>query len=206
MKKNQLIKNSGFTLIEIMVTVLIFAIISTISYKIVSSLVMTNQIVDETQEKWGSLSLVSGNLAKSVHRLIPLVVRSNNGEVLPALYGKDGVSGLYDGQLQMTLSGVIGDDVTGIKPPKRVEYRFYKNTLYLVTWPVLNRSASTVPQIDVLLENVKSFEPEFLYSNGQWRNNWPPEGMAIDSMPKAMRVTLEMMSTESIVREWILDK
>jgi general secretion pathway protein J len=206
MKNNSKLLASGFTLIEIMVTVLIFAIISTVSYRIVSSLVKTNQIVEETQNKWGSLSLVSTNIGRSVNRLIPLIVRDNNGRVLPAMYGRTELSGMYDGQLEMTLSGTIGDEVTGVKPPKRVGYRLYKNTLYLVSWPVLNRSASTTPQIDVLLDDVVTFEPQFLYSDGKWYPTWPPEDSRPEVLPSAIRVDLVMKSSESITREWVLDR
>ncbi len=196
----------GFTLIEIMVTVFIFAIISTVSYKIVTSLVKTNQIVDETQTKWGDLSLVSANIGRSVNRLIPLVVRDNNGQILPALYGKSNLNGSYDAQLEMTLSGVVGDEVTGIKPPKRVGYRFYKNTLYLVSWPMLNRAVGTTPQIDTLIDQVESFTPQFLYSDGKWYNSWPPEGGRQDSLPVALQINLTMLSSESVTRVWVLNK
>lgn len=203
--KNRRNKN-GFTLIEILVAVVIFAIIATISYKIISSLVKTKEIVDETQNKWGSLSLINSNLEQSVHRLIPLTVRDNNGAILPALYGKDKLDGLYDGQLEMTLSGSIGDDVLGVKPPKRIGYRLFKGTLYLVTWPVLNRALNTIPEIDILLEKVENFTPEYLYNDGKWYKSWPPENSDPSSMPVAMRVSLLMNSGESVVREWSILK
>lgn len=200
-------KNRGFTLIEVMVSVVIFAIIATISHRIITSLVKTKEIVDETQQKWGDLSLINANLETSVHRLIPLTVRDNNGNVLPSLYGKNKLDGLYDGQLEMTLSGSIGDNVLGVKPPKRVGYRFYKDTIYLVTWPVLNRALNSIPQIDVLVTNVDSFNVLFLSDNdGKWIKQWPLDGGSIDSLPEAMKVELMLKSGESIERIWSLTK
>lgn len=197
---------SGFTLIEIMVAIIIFSIIATVSYRVIASLVKTKQIVDETQNKWGSISLVSSNLSQSVHRLIPLVVRDNNGLILPAVYGKNKLTSLYDGQLEMTLSGSIGDEVTGVKPPKRVGYRFYNGSIYLVTWPVLNRALNSVPEIDLLVGDVDSFDVHFMYLDGKWYDSWPPENADPSSLPLALKVNLLMKSGESIEREWSITK
>lgn len=199
-------KSNGFTLIEIMVSVVIFSIIATISYRVITSLVKTKEIVDETQQKWGDISLMNSNLEMSIHRLIPLTVRDNNGGILPALYGKERLSGVYDAQLEMTLSGYIGDNVLGVKPPKRVGYRFYKDTIYLVTWPVLNRALNSVPEIDVLVGNVENFEVLYLYDNGQWNKQWPPEGGNLDELPVALQIRLGLKSGESEVRTWSLQK
>lgn len=198
-------RRRGFTLIEIMVAVFIFAIIATVSYRIISSLVKTKQVVDETQNKWGNLSLVNSNLERSVSRLIPLVVRDNDGNAIPALLGQEKLTGMYDGQLEMTLSGSIGDSVLGVKPPKRVGYRLYKNSLYFITWPILNRALKTLPEIDLLIDNVSVFKVEYLYGDGKWYTTWPPENGDISSLPDAMRVNLELNSGESIVREWSIN-
>lgn len=189
-----------------MVAVVIFAMIATISYRIITSLVKTKQIVDETQDKWGSLSLFNANLERSVHRMIPLTCRDGNGQVLPAIYGKNNINGLYDGQLEMTLSGFLGNDIVGIKPPKRVAYRFIDNNLYLVTWPVLNRAINTVPEIDLLISNVENFEVSYLYQDNKWYPTWPPEGGDISSIPMALKVNVELMSGESVERQWSLTK
>lgn len=199
-------KNKGFTLIEIIVAVVIFAIIATVSYRIISSLVKTKQIVDETQNKWGSLSLINSNLEMSVHRLIPLVVRDSNGAILPSLYGKDKLSSTYDAQLEMTLSGTIGDEVLGVKPPKRLGYRFFHGSLYLVTWPVLNRALTTTPEIDLLLDNVSVFDIDYLYQDGKWYPTWPPENGDASALPVAIKLNLVLNSGESIVRQWSLLK
>lgn len=199
-------KELGFTLIEIMVAIIIFSIIATVSYRVIASLVKTKQIVDETQNKWGSISLVSSNLSQAVHRLIPLAVRDNNGNVLPAVYGKNKLTGVYDGQLEMTLSGSIGDEVTGVKPPKRIGYRFYNGSIYLITWPVLNRAQNSTPEIDLLVDNVDSFSVDFMYNDGKWYDSWPPETADMSSLPLALKVSLLMKSGESIEREWSITK
>lgn len=197
-------KNTGFTLIEIMISVIIYAIISVISYRIITTLVNTKQIAGGAQEKWGNLSTISSNLGSSWNRAIPLVVRDGSGTILPAVLGKNKLSGSFDSQLEITLSGLIGDDVFGTTPPKRVGYRFYQGSLYLVTWPTLNRVPSTTPEVDLLIDNVQSFNVNFLYTDRQWRDTWPPDNGDVTALPQAIKVNFQLNSGESVERVWAL--
>ncbi len=194
----------GFTLIEIMISVIIFAVISVISYRIITTLVTTKQVAGAAQDKWGNLSTISSSLGNSWNRAIPLVIRDSDGVILPAMLGKVKLNGAFDSQLEMTLSGTIGDDVFGTNPPKRVGYRFYQDSLYLVTWPTLNRVPTTTPQVDLLIDNIKSFNVEYLYSDRQWRNTWPPDGNDLTVLPQGIRVIFELNSGESVERVWAL--
>ena len=190
----------GFTLIEIMISVIIFAIISVISYRIITSLIRTKEIAGEAQDKWGSLSLINSNMGNAWNRVMPLVVRDVNGSILPALQGKSSLSGNYDSQLELTLSGYVGDDVYGTSSPRRIGYRFNQGSLYLVTWPVLNRALTTVPQINLLIDNVQSFTALYLYPDKQWHDSWPPVGGDPTILPKAVKIQYQLKSGESIER------
>lgn len=202
--KNTLKKRHGFTLIELILAIFIFAIISTLSYRMISSLVKTKEIAGNTQEKLDNLSLTVSSFGNNWNRVIPLVVREQNGGLLPAVYGKPNLIGMYDAQIEMTISGYIGDAVFGTIPPKRVGYRYYNNTLYLVTWPVLNRVVTTKPEIDALINNVNNFAVTYLYPDNQWHDSWPPDGGDITSMPKGIKMLLNLKSGESVERSWAL--
>ncbi|RTL12944.1 MAG: type II secretion system protein GspJ [Neisseriaceae bacterium] len=195
-------RQSGFTLIELMVAVIIFAFISVVSYRIITSLVTTKEVAGAAQTKWGDLSLVMSNFGGSWNRVIPLVARDQDGNVLPAVLGSPKLKGMYDSQLELTLSGYIGDQVYGTSPPKRIGYRFYNGSLYLVTWPVLNRVLSTQPIIDLLIANVQQFEVLYLYPDNQWRDSWPPLGGDPTVLPTGIKITFQLKTGEKIERSW----
>ncbi len=192
----------GFTLIELMVAVIIFAFISVVSYRIITSLVTTKEVAGAAQTKWGDLSLVMSNFGGSWNRVIPLVARDQDGNVLPAVLGSPKLKGMYDSQLELTLSGYVGDQVYGTTPPKRVGYRFYNGSLYLVTWPVLNRVLSTQPIIDLLIADVQQFEVMYLYPDNQWRDSWPPVGGDPTVLPTGIKITFQLKTGEKIERSW----
>lgn len=187
-----------------MVAILIFAIISIISYRTLASLVATKQIVTSTQNKWSGIGNAVSWLNTSWNRSIPLVVRDENGTLIPAIIGKNKLDGAFDAQLEFTLSGYIRDPIYGSTPPKRLGFRFDNGKLYLVTWPVLNRVISTQPQLDLLMDNVSTFQQSFLYPDNQWHDDWPAVGMQLNRMPMGLKVDIVMNSGESIVRQWAL--
>ena len=194
----------GFTLVELMVAVIIFAIISTISYRVISSLVTTKEILSASQAKWGGISLVMNKFEMARNRVLPLPVRDSDGTLLPSLIGKNKLDGAFDAQLEMTLSGNIGDEVMGSTPPKRIGFRFYSGALYLVSWPVLNRVVTTKPDIDLLAPDVADFKLLFLYSDKQWRDTWPPVGGDMGALPSGIQMSLRLKSGESVMRELFL--
>ena len=195
-------KNGGFTLIELLVALAIFAIISIISYRTLSSLITTKETVARVEEKWSGISNGINLISTAWHRVIPLVVRSENGQIIPAVWGKNKLGNNSDAQLEFTTSGFIGDPVYGSTPPKRVGFRFQNNKLYLVTWPVLNRIETTRPQLNILMENVAQMTVNFLYPDRQWRDTWPQPGMNLDQMPGAIKIYIKMQSGEEFVRQW----
>ena len=197
-------KHSGFTLIELMIAIMIFAIISVISYRIISALLKTKQVVTTAQNKWGGL-------AQSIHRLnitldnaIPLVIRDENGNIQPAVLGKNKLESLFDSQLELTIGGNIGDPVYGSNPPRRIGFRFINGTLYMVSWPILNRVTNTVPLVDVLLNNVTSFTVNFLYPDKQWRDTWPLDAPSISILPQGIKIDITIKSGEQITRQWVI--
>lgn len=196
--------NQGFTLIELIVAIAIFAIISVIAYRIISALVITKNVITETQNKWGDLTFTMNRLDEAWSRAIPLVIRDASGAILPAFQGKNNLSGNTDAQLEFSLSGIIGDSVYGPVPPQRIGFRFINHNLYLLTWPVLNRVLTTSPQVNLLLSGIDSFQVSFLNTDQKWYDNWPLNITGITRLPQAFKIRIQLSTKEEIVRQWAL--
>ncbi len=194
--------NKGFTLIELLVAITIFAIIASIAYRTIASLVTTQQVVTASQQKWGGIAKAVSRISTSWNRAIPLAIRDQNGLLQPAVLGKNKLDNNYDAQLELTLSGSIGDAEYGTTPPKRIGFRFLNGQLYLVSWPVLNRVQSTTPRVDLLLDNVAEFTVNFYYPDKQWRDTWPLDNTNFTNLPPGIKIYIKMKSGEEIVRQW----
>ena len=203
----QIRKQSGFTLIEIIIAIVIYSIIATICYRIVTSLILTKQITDEEQNKWSNLSLLMSHLSNDWNKSIPLSVRDQYGNLLPPLQGKDKLLSFSDAQLEFTVNGYLPSTLfySTVIPPKRIGYRFYNGAVYLITWPMLNRVQQTRPEITMLMDGIKEFKIDYLYNDQSWKPVWPalasPES---NVMPKSFRVKVVLKTGEEINRQWAL--
>ncbi len=177
---------------------------SLISYRIISSLLITKQVVTSSQNKWGNLAQSINRIGVAINHSIPLVIRSSDGGPLSAVLGKQKLDNAFDAQLELSTSGSIGDPIYGTTPPKRIGFRFVGDTLYIVSWPVLNRVITSTPRVDALLNNIHSFHVTFLYPDKQWRDTWPLDEPSISILPTGIKIELEMKSGEQIMRQWAL--
>ncbi len=210
----QIKHNKGFTLIEIIIAIIIYSIIATISYRIVTSLIITKQVTDEEQNKWSNLSLLMSHLSNDWNKSVPLSVRDQYGNLVPPLIGKDKLVGMYDAQLEFTVNGYLPNNLfyNSVIPPKRIGYRFYNNSIYLITWPVLHRVQQTRPEITLMMDGIKEFTIEYMYPDKTWKKVWPPanstdnNGMPNSNtvMPRAFRLQVTLKTGEVINRQWAL--
>lgn len=194
--------NSGFTLIEVMIAIMIFAVISVISYRTLSSLIATRDVITNAQKKWGGISKAINEMSNYCNRIIPLTILDTNGGTLPSITGKYKISGDYDSQLEMTVSGYIGDLAYGSTPPKRVGFRFTEGNLFLVIWESLNRAPNTRPTIIPLATGIKEFYFQYLNTDQQWYYNWPLTATDYVTLPLAIKVYIKLDSGEEITRQW----
>src|SRR6185437_6698128 len=132
-----------------------------------------------------------------------LTVRDENGILIPAIIGKVKLERATDSQLELTLSGSISNPIFGTIRPRRLGFRFDDGKLFLVTWPVLNRVRTTQPQLDLLMDNIASFQQSFIYPDKTWHDEWPPAGIPIDQLPMGLKVTIVTKNGETIMRQFV---
>ncbi len=193
-------KPYGFTLIELLIAIFIFSIISSISYKVISSLILSKQIITEAQNKWGSITKTINRISQAWRTSIPLTIRDQDGLMRPVVLGKNKLENRYDSQLELTVSGYVGDEVYGVSPPRRIGFRFVGGSIYLVTWPVLNRVVTTLPRMDLLVSNVADFKITYLYPDNQWRDTWPLDNIHYFLPPRGIKIYFKSKSGEEITR------
>lgn len=194
----------GFTLIELMIAIMIFAIISVISYRTLSALIMTRDVVNKAQDKWGGISKTINEMSIYINRAIPLLGLDESGAPLPSVWGKNKISGNFDSQIEMSTSGFIGDLTYGSSPPKRIGFRYTNGSLFLVIWSELNRAPNSKPDMILLSDQIASFTVKYLYQDRQWYDTWPVNPTDYITLPLAIKVNIKMNSGEEIMRQWAL--
>lgn len=186
-------KQSGFTLIELMIALGVSALIAVMAYQAVSQVVSVRSQTQQhaqTVEKWQKAVWW---LEQDLVQMAPRSVQDELGGILPALsYQPDGgleLTRLADFPVPLGSTGLL-----------RVRYELDGEELVRWVWPVLDRAPDTQPQKQVLLTGVELFEVRLLDANNQFQTLWPNEEGIFTSLPVLTEVSLKLDKVGDILR------
>ena len=193
---------SGFTLLELVVALAIFALISVFAYRALDLVLETRIKVTAEGKKWRDITLLFTRMEQDMSRLANRPVRDSRDLLSPALIGEPVPVGEDDAQLAFTRmglegqSGVLGD-------VQRLGYRLKNGKVEMLVWPVLDQAPRTRPEAETLLSGVKGMEIRYLGAEGTWWTRWPKPGVP-GELPRALEITLELPSGERMSRLFAL--
>src|SRR5690349_12961456 len=161
-----LIRQRGFTLIELMVAVFITAVMFAIGYGAVNQAIKNRDGLDQQQERLLTVQTAMRTIAQDVNQLAMRPIRDPSGnDWLPVLIATGSNSQRI---AELTRGGWANP--AGVQRPalQRVVYLFEDNTLRREYWPVLDPLLSTEPKKQDLCPKVKSVTFRYMDVGRQW--------------------------------------
>ncbi|MBL0125456.1 MAG: type II secretion system minor pseudopilin GspJ [Betaproteobacteria bacterium] len=206
-------KQSGFTLVELLVALAIFAIMAVMSYRTLDSVFQTRQHLNTETARLRDVALLFARLDDDFTTLLDRRPRNADNLLDDALRLTALLPGADDATLVFTRSGFAGS--TGIAAtPQRVGYRLKEGTLELVLWPSLDAAPRTAPQAYPALGQVREAKWRAMDRAGTWQNVWrstpvggsPASGAASapGAYPAALELTITLAGGEQFVRVFAL--
>jgi general secretion pathway protein J len=199
----------GFTLLEILVAISIFAVISLLCYTTLNHIVDDSQQLRSEQQKWTDLALAWKTMDDDFSFARARTVRNINGEPLPSFMGRPtDPRAVAPPSVEFTRSG-MWVLASGTRPGiARIDYRLKDHKLIREIWPNLDRAPEDKPTATTLLTHVRQFDLRFLDTGGQWVDHWPESSTstasgtaaAMTSLPRAVRVTLRTDKVAAMTR------
>ena len=189
----------GVTLVELLIALLIFSLISSVGvYALRLTVDGREQLVrvDERLREWQLARLI---IRQDLIQLTPRSVRDEFGDVLPSsIIGGIGFSGRRPVAGETALIGFVRDGLEniGTDTPRStlqyVEYLEKDGNFVRRTRPFLDNARGQRTRDRVLFENVEDIELSFLAGQNNrglnWVENWPsPDGSGV---PRAVRLTM----------------
>lgn len=192
---------AGFTLLELLVAVAIFAVVSALAMSGFTQLQRQSEYAEKRLDRTREVQRTVQKLTLDLEQVEPRAIREPLGEsLLPAL----SVAVAAEYSLQFTRAG--WSNTAGLPRPtlQRVGYRLEDQELWRDHWPVLDRTFTVEPVREKLLTGVKSLKFRVMDGSRAWLDQWP-EAQSDDPAearlrPAAVEVTIELEDWGTIRR------
>lgn len=194
---------SGFTLIEVLVAMAIFGVLSVLAYMAIGETLGSAEYLGQRMDRLKSIQRTVRLLSMDLMQTAPRPVRDPFGEsTLPAL--RTDISSEF--ALELTHGGWPNPAGMPRGTLQRSAYRLEDGELVRYHWTVLDATLAMEPIQTVLLEDVDSLLFRYLQNNGEWTEQWPPlnasaSGPALQRLrPRAAEIVLELRDEGEIRR------
>ena len=192
----------GFTLLEVLVAVVIFGIISVLAYGGFNQLSQQSTIVESSAIRTRAIQSAVQRMAEDFSMLEPRPIREPLGETLEPALRAGGTR--TETLLDLTHSGWTNPAGLTRSTLQRVTYRLLDNKLERAYWNALDRTLTTEPTTAVLVDKVRAASFRFMDQNQTWHDQWPPLGYsgadATRLRPIAVEITLDLEDWGKLVR------
>jgi len=182
----------GFTLIELVVALAIFAVVSALVYGGLRSVLDTRNRAEEQATRLAALQTAFVLMARDIEQAAARRIRDDAGGPLPAMRG---ATSSGNSALEFTRAGWNNPAGRARSTLQRVAYSVRDGKLLRLTWAMLDRAPGDRPQETVLLDKVKGFEMRFLDPQMKWQLQWPPATTDNSSqvmLPRAIEVSIDV--------------
>ena len=160
----------GFTLLELLVAVAIFAVLSAMAYGGLRNVIDNSQQTEAAMQRLQQVQLAMLKISRDLTQLSPRNIRDEYGNT--SNYIVTDQSG--DVFIEFTRGGRRNPAEMLRSHLQRVAYKLEENTLSRLHWPHLDRTQEMQPYESVLLEDVESASVRFLDKDNEWHDEWPP--------------------------------
>jgi len=184
-------KNQGFTLLELLVAMVIFSLMSAMAYGGLYNVITGNEVIAAQEQRLKELQRTMMFLERDMRQIVPRPRATGFNEFSKSFeYGLDS-----DGLVEFSRAG--NPNPIGLKRSslQRVRYDLEDKTLIRKTWPIIDH-IDLEPNSTDLLKEIESFELRLLDKNNQWQENWKE----LKEIPKAIEINIEHEQWGKITR------
>ncbi len=169
-------RQRGFTLLELLIAISIFAMIGLGSYQVLASVLQAQAMTGAASDTLGRMQRTYLRLSQDFRQILDRPVRDNYGETLPNLFVPERG---YD--LEFTRTGWRNPLRRPRSELQRVAFELEGEVLLRHYWSVLDRAQDSEPATQVVLEQVEYFRLRLLDAAGNWHTSWPPPQPALSA-------------------------
>ena len=179
------IRTSGFTLLEMVVAVAIFAIMAAIAYTGLNQTIKIGNQVSESNQRLSELQFALSYFSRDWLQVSSRKVRNQYGDEESNIV-------LEDNSISFTRGGWANLLQRKRSNLQRVQYLVVDNKLLRRHWLSLDQGIGEEPFDSVLLNNVNALEIQFVDALEKSIDTWPDELVRDERRPIALRISVDI--------------
>ncbi len=188
----------GYTLIEVLIAVTVFAVLAASAYMALNALSRAAMEQRAASESLAELQLAVARFDADLRQVTSRAVRSRDGGLEPALVGSRR-------ELTATRAGWSNPAAVRRGQLQRFSWSLEQDRLVRLSWPVTDIAAATQPLTDSLLEELRLIEFRYRDGTGRWHDQWPPAQAEAAGLPVAVELNLDSRRHGAIRRLLVLE-
>lgn len=181
----------GFTLLELLIAIAIFALLGLATYRMLGSVLGTDAVTREHERQLRELTRAISAFERDLRQVARRPIRDGFGDPQPALH-----SDLNDATaVELTRSGwrnPLGQPRADLQ---RVRWQLSGEQWQRRYWRELDRAEDSQPQVQRALDGVTSLSLRYLDKDGLWQEDWlVTEGSGearLSELPRAVELRLQ---------------
>ena len=182
----------GFTLLEIIVAIGVFAVLTSLAYGGLNQVLSQSRATTEISEELQNLQYAFSFMQQDFGQIVPREIRDEYGNRQAALEIPVDESAL----IRFTRNGWSNPAEQPRSAFQRVAYQLEDTQLQRLFWFELDRAPTSEPINMAMLDNVEEIKFRFLDGANEWQEEWPPT-QNLSGQPITLPVAIEASITTS---------
>ncbi|MDX1298241.1 MAG: type II secretion system minor pseudopilin GspJ [Pseudomonas sp.] len=181
----------GFTLLELLIAIAIFALLGLATYRMLDSVLQTDKVTRSHELQLRELVRAMAAFERDLLQIHARPVRDAFGDPRAALIGDD----LESPALELTRNGwrnPLGQPRSSLQ---RVRWQLSGEQWQRRYWTVLDQAQDSQPQVQQALDGVTQLQLRYMDQDGGWISSWPPASKSPDEaltlLPQAIELVLQ---------------
>lgn len=210
-------QSRGFTLLEVMVAISVFAVVAAGVYRVLSAMVETQDKIVSHSQGLRDMQRALWIISADMNQLVMRDVREPNDDRSPAL-----IADIDDYLLLFTRQGVRNPLLFNRSDMERVAYSLGPEPISAIdkdvapkrdtkarhllrhSWSATDKKDDAEETVQVLFRDVEEVELEFLDEDGDWKNDWPEKKLNDKAhtriLPEGIRLTIHSEKYGKLMR------
>jgi len=180
-------KSTGFTLIEVIIAMSIFAILAILSYSGLHSVIMSKTNTEASLERLQELQMTMLTLSSDLQQI-------SNRDAHDALGGSLQKLSTQSSEyiIEFTRSGWRNPADLQRSSLQRVAYQIKDDALIRIYWPHVDRADDEQRVERTLIQNIETLDISFLNADKEWKEDWPSASALTSADPAELPTAIDI--------------